>query len=77
MNETDRSVASTGKKIYAELQATIETAYPAQYIAIEPHSGEYYIAQTLGNAITKGKAKYPNRQFYTTRIGTPLHLPGQ
>lgn len=75
MINTDKKITSTGKQIYNELKATIEVKYPNQYISIEPISGEYWVDKHMGNAIAKGKARYPSRTFYTTAIGEPLHIP--
>jgi len=75
MMDIDKSVAANGKKIYDELAPTLKTAYPNQYIAIEPISGEYYIDPKMGGALAKGKAIYPDRQFYTTGIEKPVRIP--
>ena len=75
MMDIDKSVAVNGKKIFDELEPTIKLTYPGQYIAIEPISGEYFIDKTMGSALSKGKARYPDRQFYTTGIEKPMHVP--
>lgn len=75
MIDVDKSVAANGKKIYSEIESTLKQSYPGQYVAIEPISGEYYVGNTMGNALSKGKAIYPNRQFYTVGIERPVHVP--
>ena len=75
MLDIDISVAENGKKIYKELEQMLIASAPGQYVAIEPTSHEYFIDKTMGGAIQKGKAKYPNRLFYATAIGKPVHLP--
>lgn len=75
MIDVDKSVAANGKKIYGELEPTLKVTYPGHYIAIEPVSGEYFIDKTMGTALSKGKARYPDRPFYTTAIEKPVHIP--
>ena len=36
---------------------------------IDPESGDYFIAKTLTEALKKAKKKYPQRIFYSVRIG--------
>lgn len=75
MIDVDKSVAASGKKIYSELEQTLKLTYPGQYVAIEPVSGEYYVAKTMGAALSQGKAIYPDRQFYTVGIERPVRVP--
>jgi hypothetical protein len=75
MFEIDQSVAASGKKIYDELESMLVATSPGQYVAIEPVSKEYFVAKSMGEAITKAKAKYPSRTFYTTAIGKPVRVP--
>jgi hypothetical protein len=39
---------------------------------IEPDSGEYFLGKTLLEALNKAEAKYPNKIFYSIRIGYPF-----
>lgn len=75
MIDIDKSVAANGKKIYSEIEQTLKLNYPGQYVAIEPISGEYYVDRTMGGALSRGKAIYPSRQFYTIGIERPVHIP--
>lgn len=75
MIDIDKSVAANGKKIYSELESTLKIKYPGQYVAIEPRSGGYYVDRTMGGALSKGKAIYPDRQFYTVGIERPVRVP--
>ena len=38
--------------------------------AIEPTTGKWFIGKTLLDAIKKAKDEYPNRIFYSVRIGS-------
>ena len=77
MIDVDKSVAASGKRVFAEIEDMLIAQYPNQYVAIEPTSGQYYVDKNMGVAIAKGKAIYPNRSFYTVRIGAPIHVPGK
>lgn len=77
MFEIDQSVAASGKKRYDELESMLIATSPGQYVAIEPVSKEYFIAKSMGDAITKAKAKYPARTFYSTAIGKLVHIPAR
>lgn len=39
--------------------------------AIEPDTGEWFVGRTLLEAVKKGRAKCPDKIFYTVRIGSP------
>jgi len=75
MNNIDKSVASNGKKIYNELEQMLKANHSGQYVAIEPTSAKYFVDKSLGLAIARGKAIYPNRPLYATAIGTEIHVP--
>ena len=36
---------------------------------IEPDTGDYFLANTLTEALKKAKKSYPNKIFYSIRIG--------
>lgn len=72
-----RSVAERAKQIYdASLRANLELSYRDQFVAIEPESGDHFIADTLDSAVRAARAKYPSRLSHVVRIGHPaaLHL---
>jgi len=56
------------KKEYERLKS-IERQYRGQYIAIDPISLDYFIGNSLAQAILKARVKHPDRLFWTTRIG--------
>ena len=75
MTDVDKSIAASGKRVFSEIETMLTAKYPGQYVAIEPTSGQYYVSNTMGGAIAKGRAIYPHRQFYTVGIGKPMHVP--
>jgi hypothetical protein len=52
-----------------EIQADLEGK--AGVVAIEPESGEYFIATSLGKANDAAFAKYPDRWLYFARLDNP------
>ena len=74
-----RSVIDRAKRIYTErLQATLEADHRGRFVAIEPESGEHFLADTLDDAVRAARARHPDRLSYTVRVGHPaaLHLGG-
>ena len=74
-----RSVIDRAKQIYTEqLQVALEADHWGRFVAIEPVSGEYFLADTLDGAVLEARAKHPTRLSHTVRVGHPaaLHLGG-
>lgn len=74
-----RSVIDRAKQIYAErLRAALEADHRGRFVAIEPESGDYFLADTLDGAVRAARAKHPARLSHTVRVGHPaaLHLGG-
>jgi hypothetical protein len=74
-----KSVIDRAKRIYAErLQAAMEADHRGQFVAIEPESGEHFLADSLDAAVRAARTKYPDRLSHTVRIGHPaaLHVGG-
>jgi hypothetical protein len=63
-------VIERAKRIYTEqLEAVLEPQHRSRFVAIEPESGEYFLADTFDEAVHAARAKYPSRLSYTVRIG--------
>jgi hypothetical protein len=74
-----QSVAERAKCIYDErLRAALEAGHPGRFVAIEPDSGEYFVADTLDAAVRAARTKYPARLSHVVRVGhaAALHLGG-
>jgi hypothetical protein len=72
-------VAELAKAIYGRrLQAELEAAHPNAYVAIEPESGEHFLADSFGRAVAAARAAHPDRISFVIRIGhaAALHLGG-
>ena len=74
-----RSVIERAKRLYAErLQAVLEPHHRGRFVAIEPESGDHFLADTLDEAVRAARTRHPARLSHTVRIGHPaaLHLGG-
>ena len=65
-----KSVIDRAKQIYAnQLQSDLESQHMDRFVAIEPESGDYFLADTFDEAVKSARTKYPNRLSHTIRIG--------
>lgn len=79
VSDQTQSVAERAKRIYDErLRAALEAEHPGRFLAIEPDSGEYFLADTLDAAVRAARARHPDRLSHVVRVGHPaaLHLGG-
>jgi hypothetical protein len=66
-----RKLVSKGKEIYTKLRDELEPQHKGEIVAIEVDSGEYFFGRTVIEATGKGREKYPDKVFYTVRVGFP------
>lgn len=66
---TIQSTIEEGKRVYETIGPTLELRFPNQYVSIDPVSKEYFIDPAMGRALAKARARFPDRAFYTTKIG--------
>ena len=65
-----KEIARRGQEIYDhKLRAQLEATQLGRFVAIEPESGDYFIAQKLDEAIQAARAKHPDRLAYALRVG--------
>ena len=66
------------QKLQRQLQAELEATHPDRYVAIEPESGEHFLADSFGGAVAAARAAHPDRISFVIRIGHPaaIHLGG-
>jgi hypothetical protein len=68
-------VAEQAKAIYSgRLQSALEAAYPGAYVAIEPESGDHFVADSFAEAVAAARDHYPERISFVIRIGHPAAL---
>ena len=68
MQETE-SVAKAARPIFESIRTKLEALHMNQFVAIEPISGEYFLGETLSDAIGASRVKYPARLVHAFRIG--------
>ncbi len=68
MHKTE-SVAEAARPIFDAIRGKLEISHLNQFVAIEPISGEYFLGETLSDAIGASRNKYPQRLVHTFRIG--------
>ena len=74
-----QSVIDRARRIYAEhLQAVLEAQHRGRFVAIEPESGESFLADTFDEAVKSAWAKHPSRLSHAIRIGhrAAFHIGG-
>ena len=72
-------VAKRAKAIYSQqLQAELEASHPNSYVAIEPESGEHFLADSFSGAVAAARVAHPDRIPFVIRIGhqAAIHLGG-
>ncbi len=66
-----QEIEKRGQEIYdQELKDKLEPRYTGKFVAIDIDSKEYFIGDTLENAILKAKGKYSNHLFHSVKIGS-------
>ncbi|MFQ6061960.1 MAG: hypothetical protein ACE5J9_02130 [Methanosarcinales archaeon] len=61
--------ASKGERIYLSLKNKLEPTHKDEIVAIDVDTGEYFLGKNTIEAVKKGRKKYPNKVFYTVKIG--------
>lgn len=74
-----KSVIDRASKIYSErLEKQLEPEHLNRYVAIEPDSGDYFIADSFSAAVAEARKAHPNRLSFVARVGheAALHIGG-
>jgi hypothetical protein len=65
-----RSVIDRAKRIYDErLRTTLEAEHHGRFVAIEPESGDFFLADTLDGAVRAAREKHEHRISHVIRVG--------
>ena len=62
---------SKGKERLDEIKGELEDREDAVVVAIEPHSGDYFVGSTLGQADRAAFERYPDQWVYFVRVEQP------
>lgn len=64
------TVSEQAKQLYnTEWRDQFEAKYNNQYVAIEPVSRKYFVAETFLAAALAAKEAFPDRQSFVLRVG--------
>ena len=79
ISDHSKSVAETAKRIYAErLRSQLEAEHLNRFVAIEPESGDHFIADSFSQAVANARKAYPDRISFVIRVGheAAIHIGG-
>ena len=79
ISEHTKIVAQRAKAVYSErLQSKLEAEHLDKYVAIEPDSGDYFVADSFSDAVAQSRAAHPDRISFVIWIGheAAIHLGG-
>jgi hypothetical protein len=63
-------LVESGQRFYDEhLRDRLEPEQTGRYVAIEPDSGRYFLADTGTEALLQARQALPNSLFYLARVG--------
>jgi hypothetical protein len=64
------TISEQAKQVYEhELKSRLEAHHLGQFVAIEPHSKEYFLGDTFIAAALAAKEAHPDRKSFVFRIG--------
>lgn len=67
-----QEIEKKGKEIYeTQFKEKLEPEKNGRYLVLEVESGEYFLNDFLDEALKEAKRKFPNKIFYSLRIGYP------
>jgi len=62
--------ARAAKAIYeSRLREALESEHMNEFVAIEPISGEHFLGNTLSEAISASRDRFPDRLAHALRVG--------
>ena len=64
-----KAISRKGKEVFQKLDPALREKYYGKFVAIDADSGDYFIGDTIIDADTKAREKYPGKVFYVGRIG--------
>ena len=61
--------AKKGREIYYKINPELEKEHKGKVLLIEIDSEDYFVDEKPHEAMSKAKAKYPDRIFFRCRVG--------
>ena len=56
---------------YSEIQSQLVAAYKGKYAAIDYETKNFWIGETVSEALAKARAQFPTKLFYVIQVGSP------
>ena len=69
MPDNQETVAAAARPIFDQIKESLMPEHQNQFVSIEPESRDFFIGETISDAIAKARQKYPNRLVHTYRLG--------
>ncbi len=70
-----RSLVDRAKLIYDErLRSALEPDHAGRYVAVEPDSGDHFLADSFDGAVRAARTAHPTRLAHVMRVGHPAAL---
>ena len=79
ISDESKTVAEKAKEIYdSRLQPQLEATQMNKFVAIEPESGEHFVADSFSLAVADARKAYPDRLAFVVRVGhkAAIHIGG-
>ena len=71
-SEQSLDVARRATEIYdTRLRVKLEAEHRNAFVAVEPDSGDYFLGETLSEAILAARKAYPEKISFALRVGHP------
>ncbi len=65
ISDETRTVIDQAKVIYERFRDTLESEHRDQFVAIEPLSGDYFVADSFNAAVRAAGSAHPSRLSHT------------
>jgi len=69
-SKNSENIAREAKRIYEEqLRTSLEEFHMDEFVAIEPESGEHFLAKSYSDAVAASRAAHSDRIAFVIRVG--------
>jgi hypothetical protein len=73
VDQETAEIARRGRLLYEQrLKETLEREHWSKFLAIEPDSGDYFLGETLSEAMQLARRAHPGRMSFGMRIGSGI-----
>ncbi len=69
ISDETKSVIARAKQLYEHYRDALEAEHRDRFLAIEPESGDYFLADSFDAAVRAARREHPSRLSHTIRIG--------